>query len=128
MNADILRWLEYADADLDVASFLFENRYPQPLEIICFHCQQAAEKAIKAVYLWADVPGGIPRKHDLAFLLEQLTGRLSIEERYFDCAEALNPFGISARYPNEIHVDEVITREAIHSAREIILWARRIIG
>ena len=104
MNADILRWLEYADADLDVASFLFENRYPQPLEIICFHCQQAAEKAIKAVYLWAEVPGGIPRKHDLAFLLEQLTGRLSIEERYFDCAEAYQ-----LELPN-LHIYAIFTK------------------
>ena len=37
-------WLRYANMDLDAAKFLFENQYPKPLEIICYHCQQAAEK------------------------------------------------------------------------------------
>ena len=38
-----------AKHSLGVARHLYETYRPQPLEIICYHCQQAAEKAIKAV-------------------------------------------------------------------------------
>ena len=70
--ADAKEWLTYAEADLGVAKHLFRTYYPKPLAIICYHCQQAGEKAIKALYLAKEIPGGIPRKHDLWFLLEQM--------------------------------------------------------
>ena len=49
MEPDIQRWLDFAENDLAVAKHLLETFHPKPLEIICYHCQQAAEKAIKAV-------------------------------------------------------------------------------
>ena len=57
MDENIARWLEYADADLSTAEFLYEKQWPRQLEIICYHCQQAGEKAVKALYLAANVPG-----------------------------------------------------------------------
>ena len=76
-------WLEYADADLSTALFLYEKQWPRQLEIICYHCQQAGEKAVKALYLAAEIPGGIPRKHDLWFLLEQIKGKVSTFQKLF---------------------------------------------
>ncbi len=40
----IKEWIDYARNDLRAAEYL-TNLHPQPIEIICFHCQQAAEKA-----------------------------------------------------------------------------------
>lgn len=37
---------DMAVMDLGVAKHLDETYRPKPLEIICYHCQQAAEKAI----------------------------------------------------------------------------------
>lgn len=48
MNQETKQWLDMADMDLGVAKYLMENYYPKPLEIICYHSQQAAEKAIKS--------------------------------------------------------------------------------
>lgn len=31
---------------------MYETYYPKPLEIICYHCQQSAEKAIKAIIMY----------------------------------------------------------------------------
>ena len=72
MDDNVQLWLEFANADLETADFLYEKQYPRQLEIICYHCQQAGEKAIKALYIAKEIPGGIPRKHDLWFLLEQM--------------------------------------------------------
>lgn len=45
---------DMAVIDLRVAKHLEETYRPKPLEIICYLCQQAAEKAIKAlIYIWA---------------------------------------------------------------------------
>lgn len=42
-KADLIReWMDYARNDLRAAEYL-TNLHPQPVEIICFHCQQAAE-------------------------------------------------------------------------------------
>ncbi|MBR6268935.1 MAG: HEPN domain-containing protein [Selenomonadaceae bacterium] len=46
---DAKEWLSFATDDLGVAKHLYETYYPRPLAIICFHCQQAAEKAVKSI-------------------------------------------------------------------------------
>ena len=56
MVPDVQRWLDFAENDLAVAKHLLETFHPKPLEIICYHCQQAAEKAIKAVYITLGIP------------------------------------------------------------------------
>ncbi|NUO84265.1 HEPN domain-containing protein, partial [candidate division KSB1 bacterium] len=39
-------WFKIAESDLASAIFL-QNLHPLPVEIICYHCQQAAEKYLK---------------------------------------------------------------------------------
>ena len=46
IQRDVAEWLRFVKMDQNTACHLFESMHPQPLEIICFHCQQAAEKAI----------------------------------------------------------------------------------
>ena len=121
---DVQEWLDYAWTDYDVAVFLYENRHPQPLEIICYHCQQAAEKAIKALYIALDIPGGVPRKHDLSFLLNQIQGKVSVSKELRQHADSLSVYGIAARYPAEIPVDDGRTKLAILAAKYIMDWAK----
>ena len=47
MNNEVQQWFTFAQKDLAVAKHLRDTFYPEPMEIICYHCQQAAEKAIK---------------------------------------------------------------------------------
>ena len=49
MDNTVLEWLKTSETDLGVAQHLFENYHPKPIEIVCYHCQQSAEKAIKAI-------------------------------------------------------------------------------
>lgn len=44
---DAKEWTAFEEADLEVAVHLTKTFRPKPLEIICFHCQQASEKAVK---------------------------------------------------------------------------------
>lgn len=39
-------WFEFAELDLKTAIYLLDMK-PKPNEIICYHCQQSAEKFLK---------------------------------------------------------------------------------
>ena len=128
MDRAVPIWFEYATADLNTARFLLEKQYPPQLEIICYHCQQAAEKALKAMYLAAQLPGGIPRKHDLWFLLEQTKGSYQIPQDIWSAADALDPYSIIVRYPSENRVEESHARQAVRLADRLVQWAKEAVG
>ena len=128
MERDDFLWLEFAKTDLGVAKHLNTNYYPKPLEIICYHCQQAAEKSIKAVIHAYGAQGGMPKKHNLSFLLQQMKNMIDIDEKYYDYADVLTPYGIAVRYPNEILIEERNVEEAIRYAEEFVQWADTIVS
>lgn len=67
MTQETREWYNMAAMDLGVARHLDVTYHPKPLEIICYHCQQAAEKAIKALIVYYGAEGGMPKLHDLSF-------------------------------------------------------------
>ena len=95
--------------------------------MICYHCQQAAEQAIKADYMALKIPGGLPRKHDLSFLLEQMKNHVPVSDDLLDIADSLNAFGVIVRYPNDIQIDESTVVHALQFADEIMAWAKNIL-
>ena len=123
MEELIEQWLSFAAQDFDVAKHLYDHYYPRPLEIICYHCQQAAEKAIKAVILSCGAPGGLPKSHDLVFLLNQVKNQVNVENIY-PAAQILTPYGVMTRYPGEMDVEEHNARRAVDYAGIILDWAR----
>ena len=73
---DIVKeWIKYAETDLASANHLL-GMHPIPIEIICYHCAQSAEKALKAFLIAKDVEP--PRTHDLRFkqIVQQARPRL----------------------------------------------------
>jgi len=44
---ELQQWIEIANSDLATAQYLAKNMWPVSYEIVCFHCQQAAEKYLK---------------------------------------------------------------------------------
>lgn len=101
----IEQWLNFSDNDSFVAQNIFSTFYPKPYEIICFHCQQAIEKRLKALGIANDIE---PEKtHDLAFLLnkyENKTGKSISTEIKLSCTR-LSDYNIKTRYPNDFQLD-----------------------
>jgi len=51
VSKDCFEWLKFARQDINAAQQLFsqqQNPRHRPIEIILYHCQQGAEKALKA--------------------------------------------------------------------------------
>ena len=67
----VLPWVQRAENDITTARYLSENIHPGPIEIICFHCQQAAEKYLKAFLVWNDQEPS--KTHDLIELAKLCT-------------------------------------------------------
>ena len=66
MDNLVYEWIKYSDMDLAAAKHIHKNMYPVPLEIVCYHCQQSAEKILKAFLIYS---GSKPAKvHDLELL------------------------------------------------------------
>lgn len=112
-------WHEQARADLDGARYL---RKGDRFEMACFHAQQAAEKALKAVHM-AD-HDRLWRTHDLAALAEQLDAPEDVRE----ACETLAPHYVATRYPTEPSSDEYDTDAAdaaIQDAEVILAWVEQ---
>ncbi|MCI9072038.1 MAG: HEPN domain-containing protein [Lachnospiraceae bacterium] len=127
MTQEVKEWYDMAAVDLGVAKHLDATYYPKPLEIICYHCQQAAEKAIKALIMYFGEEGGMPKLHDLSFLLNQIKNKVSIDERFYDYADTLTPYCVAVRYPNELFLEERHVKEALEFADELFQWVTHIV-
>ena len=117
MSVDpFMEWLELADQDEASARFLTAMR-PLPIEVICFHCQQSAEKTLKAFLAKKGLD--IPRTHDLLVLLDLAAAvapvLTSLESRLI----ALNDFAVVVRYPAHVPLEEQDAWQALKVANEV---------
>jgi len=119
-------WLKYVQADLDVVHLLKAHHRPH-LEIICFHCQQAAEKALKAILAYHDEE--IPRTHNLFSVMELCEAHCpGIVEEFSDHADWLSGFAAAGRYPNEVETTVEDMNKAIETAESIMSAVKTRIG
>lgn len=116
-------WLRYARSDLELA------RVVRPDEVLfeglCFHAQQAAEKALKAVLIAKGVPP--PKTHNIRTLLDLLPQEVIAPQEIEDAA-SLTDYAVTSRYPGDFEsVDEEEYEETVRLAENVVLWAERII-
>jgi len=92
-------WIEKADADLEVARRMAAEAVDnlRIREIVGFHCQQAAEKYLKALLTRCQIE--FPKTHDIKTLL-QLAGDPVAGS--LGAAKWLTPFGVEIRYPGDL--------------------------
>lgn len=116
-NSDIAKeWFKTADLDYGSALFLLKMK-PMPLEIICYHCQQCAEKYLKGFIAYFG--GGVFKTHDLLVLNKRCS---EINDRFHEIEEAciqLTDYGVNIRYPYHLEISENDVRQAITDAHKI---------
>lgn len=119
-------WLRHAESDLALAHLALE-REEILAEQVCFHAQQAAEKALKAVLVARQQR--FPPVHDLEQLLEVARQAHIALPTWSDDLLVLTPYAVETRYPGyweEITIDE--RDRAIELATRAVEWAREQIA
>ena len=111
-------WLAYAERDFLTAEHLAKTLYPIPIEIVCYHCQQSAEKFLKGFI--ADLNKPLQKTHDLRLLVSECAMiKSEFKSLEQECAR-LAPYGVQARYPFAIDIQEEDMRLALSDANEIM--------
>ncbi len=93
------KWIVIAQEDVLAAAALLK------LELFSsavYHCQQAAEKSLKAYLAFKLCP--ITKTHDLIKLLELCMTFDQEFRKKFEAADYLNPFATRFRYPTEFDI------------------------
>ena len=103
--------------DLEAAVRLAED--PDLARVVVYHCQQAAEKAIKGFLTWHGVRFG--RTHDSTCSARSPVALAPALEAALDRAVELTPYAWLYRYPPDSPAPlEHEAREAIEAARELL--------
>ena len=101
----IEEWLNFAKEDLGTAKALLNSEYLFNRSI-CYHCQQSAEKDLKAYIIYLDLP--LNKTHNLIKIVDQIS-ELDKEITHLQKAvEVLTDYIVTARYPDD---SELITDE-----------------
>jgi HEPN domain-containing protein len=119
-------WLRHAESDLALASLALE-RQEILTEQVCFHAQQAAEKALKAVLIARQQR--FPPVHDLEQLLEVARQAHLALPSWSDDLLDLTPYAVETRYPG--YWEEITTAErdrALELATLTVEWASAQLG
>ena len=105
------------------AQHLNDTLYPKPLEIICYHCQQAAEKMLKALIIANH--GEVQKTHDLGLLTDQLAEMMSIPNDVIFAADDLTEYGVKIRYPLDAMIEESHVSKALSDMRIVCDYSEK---
>ena len=115
--AETARWLRYAEEDLITAETLLAQAHIPPRQT-CWHAQQAAEKALKAVLIFLQID--FPRTHDLNVLRNLVPNSWYFKTAHPNLAK-LTDWVTDARYPAK--VPEPTKADAITAAKDArVVW------
>ncbi|MCX5844595.1 MAG: HEPN domain-containing protein [Deltaproteobacteria bacterium] len=116
-------WLNRAQSSLALAKMKSRKVY---YEDLCFQAQQAAEKAIKAVFISRKIV--FPYIHDSTALLTQLEQEGILIPEEIKKASILTLYASQTRYPGpQPPISKKEYQDALRIAESVTGWAERII-
>ena len=111
-------WIKKAENDIITAKNSIKIKPEPPLDIVCFHAQQCAEKYLKAYLVYHNIE--FEKTHDL----RELVLLCSKVEREFleilEISKRLTDYAVDVRYP------VLIEEPTIEEAEEAIEMAEKI--
>jgi len=110
-------WLKKAAHDLNTAEI---NLNQKVYDASAFFCQQAIEKALKALHIKKF--GSLVKTHDLHFLGQ----KVGLPADLLKSCDEISSFYVETRYPDSYaEFDEETVRDSIAKARKVLEWTKR---
>jgi HEPN domain-containing protein len=118
---DPMIWFDYAKSDLALAR---RGNFPEVrLGALCFLCQQAVEKALKAILLRYKVE--FPPTHNLKKLFKLLPPPVSAPPDVMESIDLVE-FVLKGRYPVEfLDIQPAEYEKAVQLAEKVLRWAEK---
>ncbi|MCL2513237.1 MAG: HEPN domain-containing protein [Oscillospiraceae bacterium] len=116
-SAVILEWFNYGDSDFISANWLTKN-HPVHIELVCYLCQQSAEKYLKGYLIFKGVEDP-PKIHNLDTLCEMCE---KYDEKFAEIKKPCNIltiYGVQPRYPDEMEIFEQDMKKALAYAEQM---------
>jgi len=123
MNAKselVKKWIQKAENDLGSAQACADKGF---YDTATFHCQQAAEKALKAYLTEHDLE--FDKIHDIEKLAIQAQQADETWSRYMQEAKILTPYAVLSRYPDEEDPTLQDFEMLIQHAAKILSFAKK---
>jgi len=120
-NELIKLWFLKADHDLGTAKITYAH-IPKFMDTVCYHCQQAVEKYLKAYLIYLKIEFRFT--HDLLYLLDLITKKDLFSTSDYDKAAFLQDFAVEIRYPNDLLILETAD---VEKAIEYALYFRELL-
>jgi len=117
-NLDVSKWIKYALSDYSTAINLVRLHNPVPIEIVCYHCQQAAEKILKAYAIAKNKT--LVKTHDLVVLLNQCRQHSVEFDNYAKPCMSLTTYASLSRYPSNVDITKQQMDTALKDIHDII--------
>ena len=122
-RGEVDAWLAKAQRDLDSAYRLIAGNPPYR-DTAAYHCQQSAEKSLKALLTATGTP--FPKTHDLTVLVELAASSDKDAAKWEETAIVLTPYATLYRYPDACpEPDDEDLREALRLSDSLLADARR---
>ena len=122
VSNEVLEWERFAEMDYVTANHLDKTLYPKPMEIICYHCQQCAEKYLKA--LTEHLGKEIEKTHDLGNLANTISESLNVPQDVLISCAKLTQYGVKIRYPQEFEMSENHVKAALADMEKVRSWCK----
>jgi len=122
MHALTQEWIDKAEGDFHTASREARARKAPNYDAVCFHCQQCAEKYLKA-YL-QEQGQRFPRVHDLIELLELCLPYDVAFESQRNLLKDLTRYAVEYRYPGELAAKDD-ARAALQAMKAVRAFVRQ---
>lgn len=116
----VRQWLYKAKNDLLNADNNLKSE-EVPFDTVCFHCQQAAEKFLKAYLIGKGQ--SYPITHDLFLILQKILPINKNAESLRDALAILMPYAVEIRYPDDWYMPtKEDALEARQAADQVLEW------
>ncbi len=124
-DEEVQQWLVKSQRDLKVAWVVF-NHEESLLDAVVYHCQQSAEKSLKAYLTYQNVT--FRKTHDLDVLIDLCTlSEPSFQDLKYE-ADTLTPYATEFRYPSDIVEPEISeAEEALTMADSILSFVIKLL-
>jgi len=110
-------WIKKAERDLLTANH--ELSFPDAVtESICFHCQQAVEKFLKAYLVFLGIP--FTKTHEIGELITKCENKDKEISAFKEEADKLTDYAIDVRYPEELF------QPTLEEAKEALEIAKKV--